>query len=161
MRTAFFPGRAAAIIPKTALHSPCGMIDCPPMSIEAIRVCAAVVRKGGNVLLTSRPPGAHLAGKWEFPGGKLHAGETPGECLRREIREELAMEVAPLDLLREVVHCYAEKTVALEFYRALASDQELARLRPLDGQGWGWFDCAKLAEIDFVAADLPMARFIM
>ena len=127
----------------------------------AIKVCAAVIRKGGKVLLTSRPPGTHLAGKWEFPGGKRLAKESPGECLRRELREELAMDVAPLDLLRSVVHHYPGKTVELEFYRALASDQELAKLTPLDGQGWGWFDCAKLAEVDFVAADLPVAKFLM
>ena len=71
------------------------------------------------------------------------------------------MEVHPLDQLRKVVHQYSEKTVELDFFRALATDQELAKLKPLDGQGWGWFDCARLAEVDFVAADLPMARFLI
>jgi 8-oxo-dGTP diphosphatase len=59
---------------------------------RSVRVTAAIVRQAGKILLARRPAGAHLAGCWEFPGGKIEEGETPEQCLARELQEEFAVQ---------------------------------------------------------------------
>jgi 8-oxo-dGTP diphosphatase len=71
-----------------------------------VRVAAAVIRHGGRVLLTRRPPGGPLGLQWEFPGGKIEPDETVEEALVREIREELGIAVHPLEVLEVVRHEY-------------------------------------------------------
>ena len=71
-----------------------------------LRVAAAVLRRGGRVLLTRRPPGGPLGLNWEFPGGKIEPGETVEAALVREIREELGIVVRPLEVLEVVRHEY-------------------------------------------------------
>ncbi len=79
-------------------------------------VVAALVWRGDELLVTQRPAGSHLAGFWEFPGGKIEPGETPEAALARELREELDLAVQIDRLRSEVVHDYAEKTVRLLFF---------------------------------------------
>jgi len=79
-------------------------------------VAAAVVRREGRVLLTRRPGGAHLAGLWEFPGGKVEPGEDPEHAVVRECREECAIEVEVEGVLDVRFHRYSEKDVLLLFY---------------------------------------------
>ncbi|MFW6050226.1 MAG: 8-oxo-dGTP diphosphatase MutT [Myxococcota bacterium] len=79
-------------------------------------VAAAVVVRDGRVLLTRRPSGSHLEGYWEFPGGKLEAGEGPEACVARECREECGIEVRVEDILNVTFHRYPEKDVLLLFY---------------------------------------------
>ena len=83
-----------------------------------IIVSAAVLREapGASVLLTRRMKGAHLAGLWEFPGGKVEPGEDPEDALVRECREEIALDVEVLDILEVAYHAYGEKEVLLLFY---------------------------------------------
>ena len=71
-----------------------------------LRVAAAVIRDGGRVLLTRRPPGGPLGLRWEFPGGKIEPGETVEAALVREIREELGIVVRPFEVLEVVRHEY-------------------------------------------------------
>ena len=61
-------------------------------------VAAALINSQGEILLAQRPEGKRLAGKWEFPGGKVEAGETPEAALVREMKEELGITIAPKDL---------------------------------------------------------------
>ena len=82
-----------------------------------IEVVAAVIEQDGRFLLTLRPDGTHLAGHWEFPGGKVHEGETHAEALQRELLEELDIVGAVGELVHTVTHAYPEKTVTLFFYR--------------------------------------------
>jgi 8-oxo-dGTP diphosphatase len=77
------------------------------MSGGRVRVAAAVVWRGGKLLLTRRPPGGPHGLRWEFPGGKLEAGESFESALRRELREELGVGATPLELLRVEQHDYA------------------------------------------------------
>src|SRR5450759_3424606 len=70
-------------------------------------VTAAVVIEDSRLLLARRAPHDTLAGYWELPGGKLERGETPQQCLARELREELAMSAEIGDILAETVHEYA------------------------------------------------------
>jgi 8-oxo-dGTP diphosphatase len=78
----------------------------PPDPPPRIQVAAAVVWREGRLLLTQRPPGGPLGEQWEFPGGKVEAGETPEEALVREIREELHVETRPGEVLAVDVHHY-------------------------------------------------------
>src|SRR5437867_82386 len=115
------------------------------------RVAAAVIVRGdGAVLLAQRPPGKAYAGYWEFPGGKLEAGETPRHALDRELAEELGLRVrraAPW-LVRRYVYPHAH--VELHFFRVYAWDGE-----PVghDGQRFAWqqpgaFDVAPLLPVN-------------
>lgn len=85
---------------------------------EPIPVVAGVVGRDGRVLLCQRPDGEHLPLKWEFPGGKIEAGETPRAALLRELREELGVDAEVGELLLEARHAYPEKTVWLRFFGA-------------------------------------------
>src|SRR5207244_5291777 len=82
-----------------------------------IQVAAAVIVSGDLYLITRRKTGTHLAGLWEFPGGKCEAGELLTDCLRREVREELGIEITDPVPLQTVRHEYPEKSVELHFFR--------------------------------------------
>lgn len=84
----------------------------------AVVVAAAVIVEGARVLLTQRPSGTHLAGAWEFPGGKLEPGESPEEALARELREEIDVDVEVGEVLDVTYWRYPTKNVLLIFYRA-------------------------------------------
>jgi 8-oxo-dGTP diphosphatase len=92
--------------------------------LKAIDVAAALVFHKGKLLITQRRPDDHLPNLWEFPGGKVEAGETFEECLVREIREELGIEISVGELVEDLTHAYPEKTVRLLF-----SDAALLRVR--------------------------------
>ncbi len=81
-----------------------------PRAFGPVVVAAAVVIREGRVLLTRRAEGQHLAGLWEFPGGKLEDGESPEEALVRECREECGIEVAVSEILEVTHHRYPQKT---------------------------------------------------
>lgn len=87
--------------------------------LSIIEVAAGLIFRGGKLLITQRRPGDHLAGLWEFPGGKREANETFEVCLARELAEELGIEVETAELLEEIVHAYPEKTIRLKFYRCV------------------------------------------
>jgi 8-oxo-dGTP diphosphatase len=105
---------------------------------ERIVVTAAVVERDGAFLLTRRLDGTHLAGHWEFPGGKVHAGETLEECLAREIREELDADIEVGPQILETVHDYPDRSVELRFFRCVLKSDP----RPMMGQEMQWpFSC--------------------
>ncbi|MGH9444005.1 MAG: (deoxy)nucleoside triphosphate pyrophosphohydrolase [Thermoanaerobaculia bacterium] len=79
-------------------------------------VAAGILIRDGRVLLARRPAGSHLAGLWEFPGGKVEPGESPERALVREIREELGLEISRFRPFRFSHHAYPEKTVLLLSY---------------------------------------------
>lgn len=89
-----------------------------------VLVAAAVVKKDGRILLTRRMEGAHLAGLWEFPGGKVEDGEDPERAVVRECREECAIDVEVGPVLEVAFHRYEQKDVLLLFYECrLPGDQ--------------------------------------
>lgn len=83
------------------------------MSKPHFHVTAGLVWKDGKLLITMRPEGTHLAGYWEFPGGKQEPGESLESCLEREMREELAMEVKAVKHLLQIDHDYETKSITL------------------------------------------------
>lgn len=122
-----------------------------------VRVTAAVIIRGGRVLIARRRPGARLGGKWEFPGGKIEPGESPEACLHRELREEFDIEATIGEALGCHVHRYDFGTVALTAFRV---DEFRGALRLNDHQEVRWVAPASLADFDFTPADLPFVAMI-
>ena len=111
-----------------------------------VLVAAAVVIRGSRVLLTQRPAKTHLAGKWEFPGGKVELAEDPAHAVVRECREECGIELAVDDILDVTFHAYASKNVLLLFYRCTLISGEVAHLGVADHR---WASAATLRTFDF------------
>ena len=120
----------------------------PPGRI--IEVAAGLVFREGQLLVTQRPAGGHLAGLWEFPGGKREGTETFVDCLHRELREELAIDVDVFEAVELLTHVYPEKTVRLEFYRCRWKAHEP---QALGCAAFRWIRAADLDGLPFPAAD--------
>ncbi|MEI8288510.1 MAG: 8-oxo-dGTP diphosphatase MutT [Verrucomicrobiota bacterium] len=120
------------------------------MNHKSIDVSAALVFRGGKLLITRRHANSHLGGLWEFPGGKREAHETFEQCLVREIREELGVVIAVGELFEEIAHDYPEKSVHLKFFicRLLSGEPQ-----PLDCAAVKWVDRLELDAHEFPAAD--------
>jgi mutator protein MutT len=119
-------------------------------------VVAAVIEQQDRFLVTQRQAGVHLAGMWEFPGGKIDPTETHADALRREIREELDAEVDVGELVLATTHAYLEQTVTLYFYRC----RLLGEPRPMLGQEMRWVDRETLRILGFPAADEELIRIL-
>ena len=133
------------------LENETGRFD--PSVRPAIEVSAALIFRHGQLLITQRHATAHLGGCWEFPGGKREPGETFQQCLVREIREELGVDIAVGDLFDEVSHAYPEKSVHLKFFlcRLLAGEPQ-----PLDCAAVKWIDQTGLDAHEFPSADFQL-----
>ena len=103
-----------------------------PRAFGLVVVAAAVIIEEARVLLTRRAEGQHLAGMWEFPGGKLEEGESPEEALVRECREECGIEVDVVGILDVTHQRYPEKNVLLLFYRCELRSGEVRHLQVAD-----------------------------
>ena len=114
-----------------------------------IDVVAAVIEQQNEFLLTRRQAGVHLAGLWEFPGGKIDPGESHAAALRRELREELDVDVEPHELMFTTTHEYEERRVVLYFYRCSLRGVP----RPVLGQEMRWVAREELRWLGFPAAD--------
>ena len=122
-----------------------------------IVVTAAVVERNGAFLLTRRLEGTHLAGHWEFPGGKAHDGETLAECLAREIREELDAAVDVGEEILATVHDYPDRSVELRFFRCTLRGEP----RPVLGQEMRWVARADLGSVPLPPADAELVRMLV
>ena len=116
-------------------------------------VAGALFDGAGRVLIAQRPAGKALAGRWEFPGGKLHPGESPYEALVRELREELGVEVIAAGRLMRYSHAYAERVVWLDMWTVQRWSGEP---RGLDGQALKWVEPGRLRDEDILEADQPI-----
>ncbi len=126
------------------------------MSQAAIHVVAAAVTDAaGRILIAQRPPGKHLAGSWEFPGGKLEAGEARALGLARELREELGITIREPRPLIRVRHTYAYGEVLIDMWVVTRYRGEP---RGLDGQALRWCGPDELAAADLLPADRPIVR---
>jgi 8-oxo-dGTP diphosphatase len=124
------------------------------MTTPTLIVAAGVVIERGRVLLSQRKAGSHLAGAWELPGGKVHAGEDPRDALRRELREELGIEVTVGDIVDVTFHGYrdVDRPVLLLFYEA-ARVAGSPDPRALDVAAYAWADARGLDPARFPPAD--------
>jgi len=122
---------------------------------ETIEVSAALIFRSSQLLITRRHASSHLGGLWEFPGGKREPGETFEQCLVREIREELGVEIAVGEPFAEIRHTYPEKSVHLKFFvcRLLSGEP-----RPLDCAAIQWVGRFELDAYEFPAADAQLLQ---
>ncbi|CAM5414480.1 8-oxo-dGTP diphosphatase OS=Stutzerimonas stutzeri OX=316 GN=CXK95_11360 PE=3 SV=1 [Stutzerimonas stutzeri] len=122
--------------------------------MHRIHVAAAVIRSADHrVLIAKRPLEKHQGGLWEFPGGKVEAGETVEAALARELQEELGIEVTTARPLIQVRHDYPDKQVLLDVWEVLAFAGEP---HGAEGQPLAWVDPAALPEYAFPAANQPI-----
>ncbi|WP_206046882.1 NUDIX domain-containing protein [Mangrovimicrobium sediminis] len=122
---------------------------------KKIDVTAALIVKDGRILAARRAPGKHLAGYWEFPGGKLEPNETPESCLERELAEEFSISTRVHSFIGESVHDYGEKVVRLLGYEVehTAGDFEL-----VDHDELRWLSVDELYEVEWAPADIPLVE---
>ncbi len=125
--------------------------------VESIVVAAAVVERDGTFLVTRRLAGTHLAGRWEFPGGKQLPGESLEKCLVREIREELACLVDVGHCLVSTRHDYPERRVTLHFFACRLLGEPV----PQDGQAMRWVARQDLSELDLPEADRELVELLV
>ena len=119
-----------------------------------IHVAAGVLVNGdGGVLLAQRLPGTHMAGRWEFPGGKLETGEGPRQGLYRELREELGIDVQAAEPLVKLSHRYADRHVHLDVWLVTEFQGEP---ESLEGQALQWVLPGELHTVDLLEADAPI-----
>ena len=116
-------------------------------------VTAAVIEKDGRILIARRKKGWRHAGKWEFPGGKIEPGETPEECLQRELREELAIEAEIGEFICSSTYAYSHATIQLLVYHASHVSGEFTLH---DHQEMRWVLPEELLQYDFPEADKPI-----
>ena len=126
--------------------------------MNPLPVAAGAVERGGKFLLCRRPMHKARGGRWEFPGGKLEAGESPQEALTRELREELGMEILAGEALAFVDYAYPELTVRLFLVRARIIEGEP---RLLEHTALCWASAAEALELDLCPADRLLAEALL
>ena len=123
-----------------------------------IIVAAAIIQQEERFLLTRRKPESDLGGLWEFPGGKKEAGETLEGCLRREVKEELGVEISEPQLFHSLRHQYPEKAVELHFFTCSIIQ---GNPQSLDCAEIAWVHKHDLISHEFPPADIPVLKKIM
>jgi len=136
------------------------VLDCPgPAAVTGLPllhvVAAALIDVDGRVLVAQRPAGKHLAGTWEFPGGKIEPGETPETALVRELREELGIDTATSCLAPAgfASHAYAEFHLILLLF---GCRKWTGTPRGREGQAVRWVRAPELFSLDMPPADRPL-----
>ena len=122
-----------------------------------VPVAVAILLRENRILVTQRREGTHLAGTWEFPGGKVLAGEEPQVALRREVEEEVGVRFDKCTLIHRQQHAYAERQVDLYFYLCTGLTGEPAST---EGQEIRWVSASDLDHLPTPAANAEVIRMI-
>ena len=117
---------------------------------KVVPVVAAVMTRGGQVLLAQRPEGTRHGGKWEFPGGKVENGEDDRAALKRELTEEFGIEVVVGGRLGEIEHHYPHIAIRLIAFHV---EEWRGDLKPTEHQAVAWADFGELGNYDLADAD--------
>ena len=122
-----------------------------------IEVVAAIVERDGKYLIARRAPGKHLAGYWEFPGGKIEEGEKPEDSLQREMWEEFGVHADVGDYLGDNVHDCGSKTIRLLAYEVAVSGEIL---QSTDHDCIEWVALEDMGNYQLAEADIPLLEQI-
>jgi 8-oxo-dGTP diphosphatase len=122
-----------------------------------IKVTAAILEKDGKIIIAQRKSNDHLAGLWEFPGGKVESGEKPEACLGRELNEEFDIDVAVGEYLGSNVHHYDHISIELMAFRATWVS---GAIKMNDHKAYSWVTVEQLSEFDFAPADIPFVNML-
>jgi mutator protein MutT len=131
------------------------MEDLSTGSQPSFDVVAGVIVKDGRYLITRRHDESHQGGLWEFPGGKREENETLIECLEREIKEELDLDVEVGPLIKRTRHAYALCTMTLHFFRCTIRS---GTPRAIGCQDFEWVEPAELVHYPFPQANVPILQ---
>jgi 8-oxo-dGTP diphosphatase len=126
------------------------------VTARVIVVGAAVIERDERLLVTRRLAGTHLGGAWEFPGGKCEQGESLADCVRRELREELDVEIVVGPELLATRHDYGDRVIELHFVRCALRGEP----RPLIGQEMRWLRHEELDAREFPPADAELIALL-
>ncbi len=125
-----------------------------------IPVCCVIIEAEGKVLIAQRPSGKHLAGAWEFPGGKIEALETPETALRREIEEELGCVLGTIRPLPPVEHDYGPTHIRLfPFVASLAPTSPSPRA--IEHRAIKWLTRSEISTAKLAPADIPVLEYYL
>lgn len=119
-----------------------------------LHVACAIIERGGKVLAAQRSAVMSLPLKWEFPGGKIETGETPEECLTRELHEELGVSVRIGTPLSPATHSYPDFTVTLYPFTCRMGDDVSITMH--EHHALQWIEPHRMTELDWAAADMPI-----
>ena len=123
------------------------------LTTRVIHVVAGTLLRDGQILIAQRPPGKHMAGGWEFPGGKLAVAETPRAGLLRELQEELGIQALSCEPVATCTHDYPDRCVFLDLWLVTQFDGEP---QSLDGQALRWVSIDELPTAGLLPADEPL-----
>lgn len=122
---------------------------------KQLHVAVGVIIRDNQVLLSLRSKQQHQGGKWEFPGGKVEAGETVYNALARELKEELAIEVVSAEPFMQQAFSYPERNVLLDIYLVT---EFTGQAQGLEGQPLQWASFAQLSQLNFPDANQPIVE---
>lgn len=127
------------------------------MTRKIIKVVAAAIQRDGKYFCAQRPEHKSLGGLWEFPGGKLEAGEAPETALIREIKEEFNADIAILNYVNEASYDYDFGTVIMTTYEAKLLSDELTLLEHQDAK---WLEPENLPNLNWAPVDRPAVELL-
>jgi 8-oxo-dGTP diphosphatase len=122
-----------------------------------LKVTAGIIEKDGKILIAKRRKDDPLKDKWEFPGGKIESDETPEECLKRELHEELGIEAEIGEYIASTSHTYIHVSVELLFFKVKSIS---GNIRAKDHQEVRWTAPDDLDRYDFPEADRPVIEIL-
>jgi 8-oxo-dGTP diphosphatase len=122
-----------------------------------VAVAIAVLRREGRILVRRRREGEHLAGLWEFPGGKIRRGESALDAARREVCEEMGIEAIGLEEWACVAHHYDDRSVSLHVFEGSCSGEP----EPADGASFAWVTPEELAELPIPDANRALVAQLL
>ena len=125
---------------------------------DPVTVTAAIIIRDGCALLARRPQGDSLAGYWEFPGGKIEPGETPQECLERELLEEFGLRAKARQVVAENVHTYPHGAIRLI---AIMTEIEGGEITLSAHDTVRWVPISEIMAYKLAPADIPIARKVV
>lgn len=128
-------------------------------SSSPVHVVCAIILDQGVILLAQRPPGKRLAGFWEFPGGKIEAGEQPEDALHREIAEELGCSLSGLQSGPPVLHAYEWGTICLHPFIARIAENSGPPVAH-EHSDLKWVTLQNLYHYDLAPADIPVVEWL-
>ena len=128
--------------------------------MKRITVVAAVIENTGQFLCVQRAENKfeYISKKYEFPGGKVEDGETQEEALKREILEELSLDVAVAEKIITVDHSYPDFSISMHAYRCSSQNQDITMHEHID---YKWLELEDLDRLDWAAADIPIVEKLM
>ena len=124
---------------------------------KTYQVTAAIIRKDSKILIARRAQNKHLGGYWEFPGGKIEEGETPQECLKRELEEELGIVVNVGAFFMENEHHYEDKIIQLQ---AFECEHISGNIMLNDHDQIEWVHPSEFINFKFAPADIPFLKVL-